>query len=90
MTSQIAIGDVLRMLPKNIDHEGYRYIEYNLEDGINTVLGYKKKLKVIEDMIHIDYITIIYYIHTHSSISHSAETIHPKIIAYFTVLCINV
>ena len=60
ITFQIAGVDVLRMLPKNIDHERYRYTEYNLEDGTNTVLGYKKKLKVIEDMIHIDYITIIY------------------------------
>ena len=78
------------MLSKNIGHERYRYIKYKLEDGMNTVLGYKKKLKVIDDMIHIDYITIIYYIHAHSSISHNAETIHPKIIAYFSVLCINV
>ena len=75
---------------KNIDHERYRYIEYNLEDRMNTILGYKKRLKVIEDMIHIDYITIISYIHTHSSISHNVETIHPKVITYFTVLCINV
>ena len=78
------------MKKQSLQHRGSKERSKKNVDVMNTVLGYKKRLKVIEDMIHIDYITIISYIHTHSSISHNVETIHPKVITYFTVLCINV
>ena len=84
-----SIGHIEVTLEKLLEPPSLKKYSH-LEDGMNTVLGYKKKLKVIEYMIHIDDITIIYYIHTHSSISHNVETIHPKFITYFTVLWINV
>ena len=54
MTSQIAGVDVLRILAKEILSMGDIIIWNDPENSMNTVLGYKKGLKVTEDMIHID------------------------------------
>ena len=40
-------------------------------------------------MVHFDYITLIWKIYPQVSVVYNIETIHAKVGAYFTVLCIN-